>query len=365
MKEKKGLSSGILIPAGFLLGLLLLSCAEIPLNKISPPPAAKLRVFVLPLTGSPPPGGWGISHADFSRIQFRASRMILEGTGIYQVSTREDYLGVVGQRSISSSEWKSKDWALARRVGQALFADYVLIIERDHNAGVRFYQTALMNLETAKQFRVSFRVPLGKEHTEEWQQIGRVAYAEIFREAKNDMLATAMRKGRSSAPSPPKEPEKPAPSPPKVREVDLGETLKPEPSPARTRLAVYDFNASEPLKIAALVLSEALREELFRLGHFTLVNRENMVQILDEMGAQQTGLVDEKQAVRAGKGLAAGQIILGQVGSFGNTLVLQVKRIDVETQATLSLGSLKCALGKEDEMLAGLPDLARRLAGKQ
>ena len=105
MKEKKGSSSGILIPAGFLLGLLLLSCAEIPLNKISPPPAAKLRVFVLPLTGSPPPGGWGISHADFSRIQFRASRMILEGTGIYQVSTREDYLGVVGQRSISSSEW--------------------------------------------------------------------------------------------------------------------------------------------------------------------------------------------------------------------------------------------------------------------
>jgi hypothetical protein len=365
MRGKKELRLGILISAGFLLALLLPSCAEIPLNKISqPPPAAKLRVFVLPLTGSPPPTGWGLSHAEFARTQFQATRRILEGTGIYQIPTREDYLAVIGQRPISSTEWKKKDWALARRAGQALFADYVLIIERDHNAGIRFYQTALMNLETAKRFRVSFRVPLGREHLEEWEQIGRVAYAEIFREAKNDMLATAMRKGRMSAPGPPKEPEKPELSQPKVREVDLGEALKQPPGPARARLAVYDFDASEPLKIAALVLSEALREELFRQGNFTLVNRENMVQILNEMGTQQTGLVDEKQAVQAGKGLAASQIVLGQVGSFGNTLVLQVKRIDVESQATLSLGSVKCALGKEDELLAGLPELARKVAGK-
>jgi hypothetical protein len=365
MRGKRRFFSGILISAGFLLALLLPSCAEIPLNKISPPPAAKIRVFVLPLTGSPPPNGWGMPHAEFARIQFRATRMTLEGTGIYQIATREEYLAVVGQRSISNSEWKKKNWALAGRVGQALFADYVFIIERDHNAGVRFYQTALMNLETEKQFRVSFRVPLGREHLEEWQQIGRVAYAELFREAKNDMLATAMRKARFPAPGPPKQQGKPEPSQPKVREVDLGEALKQPPAPARARLAVYDFSASEPLKIAALVLSEALREELFRQGNFTLVNRENMVQILNEMGTQQMGLVDEKQAVQAGKGLAASQIVLGQVGSFGNTLVLQVKRIDVESQATLSLGSVKCALGKEDELLAGLPELARKVAGKQ
>ena len=366
MRGKKEWTLSILISAGFLMALLLPSCAEIPLNKISPPPpAAKLRVFVLPLTGSPPPKGWGKPHEDFARNQFRATRMTFEGTGIYRIATREDYLGVVGQQSISNSEWRAKDWTLARRVGQALFADYTLIIERDYNAGGRFYNTVLINLETAKQFRVSFRVPLGPEHQEEWQQIGRVAHAEIFREAKNDMLATAMRKGRLSVPSPAKEPGKAEPSPPKVREVDLGEALKQEPSAARTRLAVYDLNASEPLKIAALVLSEALREELFRLGQFTLVNRENMVQILEEVGVQQTGLVDEKQAVKAGKGLAAPQIVLGQVGTFGNTLVLQVKRIDVETQATLSLGSVKCALGKEDELLARLPELARKLAEKQ
>ena len=286
-------------------------------------------------------------------------------TGIYEMPTREEIRAVVGQQVFTPSEWKKNGWTLAKQVGQGLFADYVFIVERDFNTGFKFFQTLLINLATGKQFRVSFRVPKGREHREEWQQIGRVAYGELFREAKNDMLAAAMRKARLSAPSPPKEPEKPEPSQPKAREVDLGEALKQQPAPARTRLAVYDFNASEPLKIAALVLSEALREELFRLGHFTLVNRENMVQILNEMGTQQTGLVDEKQAVQAGKGLAAGQIILGQVGAFGNTLLLQVKRIDVETQATLSVGSVKCALGKEDELLVGLPELARKVAGNQ
>ena len=132
----------------------------------------------------------------------------------------------------------------------------------------------------------------------------------------------------------------------------------------RTRLAIYDLESPEPFKTVALILSEALREELFRLGRFTLVNRENIVQVMNEMGLQQTGLVDEKQAVQAGKGMAARQIIMGKFGILGNTSILQAKRIDVETQGTLALSSLKCALGKEEELLSSLPDLARKLLDK-
>ena len=101
------------------------------------------------------------------------------------------------------------------------------------------------------------------------------------------------------------------------------------------------------------------------MGAFSLVNRENMDQVLNEMGLQQTGLVEEGQAVRAGKGLAAAQIVLGQFGVLGSTSVLQVKRIDVETQGTLAVGSLRCSQGREEELLAGLSDLARKLAGKK
>jgi hypothetical protein len=384
MGEKKKLAMGSLLLGGFCLCLLMGGCAEVRLYTIpAPPPSAKLRILVLPLTGSAPPGDWRTPHEEFARKQRGAIQNILRETGIYELPTREEFRTVVGQQEFTSYEWRKNDSALAKRVGQALFADYVMLIERDFHAGVRFRQVELINLETGKHFRVSLRVPGGPNYKEEWIQIGRVALREIFRDAQGDMLDTAMRKSRLAAASMPrpaaeggqgpvasslrtqsKEPVKPAPLPPPVRQVDLEEAVKERPAAGRTLVAVYDFNTSEPLRVAALILSEALRAELFRLGYFTLVNRENMVQVLNEMGVQQTGLVDEKKAVQAGKGLAAKQIILGQFGALGHTLLLQVKRIDLETQTTLSFGSLTCPLGKEDEMLASLSQLARELAGK-
>jgi hypothetical protein len=146
--------------------------------------------------------------------------------------------------------------------------------------------------------------------------------------------------------------------------LDLEKILTTESKPdGRKRLAVYDLETSEPLKVVALILSESLREELIRLGSFALVNRENLVQVLKEIELQMTGLVDEKQAVKVGKGLAANQIVLGRYGALGNTAILQAKRIDVESQGTLAMGSLKCSQGREDELLAHMSDLARKLAG--
>ncbi len=374
MGGEKKLAAGSVISVGFFLILFMGGCAEVRLNTIpAPPPSAKLRVLVLPLTGSAPPGGWKTPDEEFMSKQLGVIGNILRETGIYAMPTKEEFDTVVGKQKFTNWEWQEKGQALAKRVGQALFSDYVMIIERAFNARVRFHDVWLTNLESGKQFRVSFRAPLGGRYNEEWVQIGRVALREIFRDAKGDMLATAMRKrslsaeGRTSHPAGEGKKEEPGgPAlPVRSRQVDLEEALKERPaSAARALVAVYDFNSSEPLRVAALILSEALREELFRLGSFTLVNRENMVQVLNEMGVQQTGLVNEKQAVQAGKGLAARQIILGQFGALGKILLLQVKRIDVETQATLSLSSIKCALGKEDDMLATLPQLAKELARK-
>jgi hypothetical protein len=371
MGKKKKLAMGSLLLGGFFLFLFMGGCAEVRLHTIpAPPPSAKLRVLVLPLTSAAPPGDWKTSHEEFARKQIGAIRKILRETGIYEMPTREEYRTVIGQQEFTSWEWRKNDWALAKRVGQALFADYAMFIERDFHAGVRFRQVWLINLETGKQFKVSLNVPAGGRYNEEWAQIGRVALREIFQDAKGDMLDTAMRKSRSSTgritrPTAERDKEPVASSlRPQVRQVDLEEALKDRPTPGRALVAVYDFNASEPLRVPALILSEALRAELFRLGYFTLVNRENMIQVLNEMGVQQTGLVDEKKAVQAGKGLAAHQIILGQFGVLGKTLLLQVKRIDLETQTTLSFSSLKCPLGKEDEMLASLSQLARELAGR-
>lgn len=128
------------------------------------------------------------------------------------------------------------------------------------------------------------------------------------------------------------------------------------------RLVVYDFDAAERMKVVGLILTEALREELHHLGGFILVNRESMLKIMDEYKLQQTALVDEKQVVAVGKWLAANEAITGQLGALGNTSILQVKRVDITTMGTLSLGSLKCPAGQEDELLDQMPELARKLA---
>jgi len=383
--EKKGAAMGrgerlairILLLNALLGSLFMAACAEVRLQTITaPPPTAKLRVFVKPITGDS--GGLrslDATHPQFEKGVIQMTERMLKGAGIYEVVRQEDLQSVLGgKNSFSRGDWSKKNWALARQVGKALHAEYAIIIERSRYKGILYSEMVLVNVETGKQFSALVRVPL--KYRDDYRNMFRVSYRNIFREAKGDMLTTAFRKGRLIAPQsfgpkpavPVETPlpvEKlPAPPTPETS-IDLEQALTAEATtPGRTSLAIYDLTTSEPYKIVALILSEALREEVFHLGDFALVNRENIVQILNEIGLQQTGLVDESQAVRVGKGLAANQIMLGQYGVLGKTSILQAKRIDVATQGTLALESIKCTQGKEEEILAGLPEFARNLARK-
>jgi len=121
-------------------------------------------------------------------------------------------------------------------------------------------------------------------------------------------------------------------------QVDLEKALQAETrAEGRRQLAVYDLESGTQSKTVALILSEALREEIMKLDLFRLVSRENIVKVLEEMALQQTGLVEEKEAVKAGKGLAVQQVVLGRYGTLGKISVLQAKRVDVETQGPWGL----------------------------
>jgi len=132
-----------------------------------------------------------------------------------------------------------------------------------------------------------------------------------------------------------------------------------------TRLIVYDFDAVERLRIVGLILAEALREELYKLGGFVLVNRENMIQVMEEYKLQHSGLVDEKQSIKIGQLLAANEAVTGMLSPLGVTSILQEKRIDIKKMSTIALGSLKCQAGHEDELLDNISLLARKLVQSQ
>jgi hypothetical protein len=360
----------------FVLAFMAAGCAEVQVRTLpAPPPTAKLRVFVVPISSG---GKWMNSHEQYAKNMIDVAQRHFERLKIYEVVPEENLKLALGESWYSAQEWMGRwsrnNWELTRKVGKGLHAEYGVFTERYRKERDFFWRLALVNIETGRKFDVWMQVPEGI--ASRYQEIIPVSYREIFRQAKEDMLATAIQKGQArtpgSFPKPsappagkpsmsegPTVPEKPGPS------IDLEQVRKAEALTAgKTRLAVLDLNTSEPFKVVALILSEALREEIFRMGTFSLVNRENMDQVLNEMGLQQTGLVEERQAVRAGKGLAAAQIVLGQFGSVGGTSVLQVKRVDVETQGTLAVGSLRCPKGREEELLAGLSELARKLAGK-
>jgi len=377
-----------LLLAVSLCALLLPACATIQVGTLpAPPPTAKLRLCVLPVSDPLPPGRfWGIPHQEYTDLQYQGTARIFAAGGIYQVIDRSAVQAVLGDQVLMRWQLEPDGWSLARRIGRALHADYVLVSVRGlenptgGKFGTYFWESILINISNGRQFGVYFPFPktnLGERGIPKGTL--NVAYRELFRDAKSDMLETALYKSRLVAPgavaaagggkgaaAPKKSPE-PASgagdSRGKVRTVDLEKALEPAPPAAgRVQLVVYDLEAPDYLKPAALILSESLREELLNLGRFTLVNRENLRQMMDETKFQMSGLVDEKKAIELGRGLAANQIVTGKLGSLGATLIMQAKRTDVESFGTRAMGSIKCSLGKEEELMSQTSALARILS---
>jgi hypothetical protein len=395
----------------------LFSCATVHVHHLQePPPTAKLRVYVEAFTLGPSHWSWSVPHDQHAKNQIIRTGKFLEKKGIYEVVSTDDVKAVVGDQVLSYDLMKSNGWENARVIGKALHADYVLVTARNKsNVGTGewtfIFTTEIVNVETGAAFRsqISVNNIIASDH-EFATKLMRESYRDLFTQAKYDMMAVAVRKGRVYAPPAATTPAKvqeaaliakpagpaapmPAATAPEIAQPAAKrgalepkkETLsvaakaaapipeipgaglfeEPKRDPGAKKLVVYDLDSNEQYRTVALILTEALREEVFKLKQFVLVNREDLQKVLEEMALQQTGLIDEKQAVKTGKGLAANQVVTGQLGLLGKTLVMQAKRVDVETFTTLSLVSTKFTEGQEDEVLKKLPDFVRTLAGQQ
>jgi hypothetical protein len=403
-----GVKIRLILTAVILISLT--SCTTMHFRTIAspPPPAGKLRVAVLPITGDGGRRGWGLSHTEWSKFVFNITGQYLRETGVYDVVSIEEMNYVVGSQFLSTDEylWLKNDNALIKQYGKALYADYAMIITRQSlSADTYKYAVKFVNVDTGSlysAFDLFKHIRRGTDKNIEivTKEIFPSLYKKLFSESKGDLLATAIRKGqlmpieetkKPAAPetkialtpsAPPPEVKVPAPTTslterkpaPAMETKKKPQQTTPQKSSSiikdvkpsledKVRLVVYDFGASERLQVVSLILSEALREELFTLGIFSLINRENLAQVAQELQLQQSGLVDEKQIVKLGKWLAANEAVSGQLSQLGNSYILQAKRTDITTMNTLGFASVKCQAGQEDALLAGLPELARKIAG--
>jgi len=399
MKKDKNFSRKILFyPVLLIAAYYLCSCslAQVKMNPLPPPPpTAKLRVHVVAVTtGTPPQGFWDMTPEKYDAWMTVNTTKMLSKLGMYDVVPAADVKKVLGESRFAGWEWKRDNWALAKDVAQAVHADYVLCLERSWKLSLQQEMT-LFNMHTGMQFSTSGYLTQSRTNDERARaEIVRINYQTLFREAKGDFLRIALQKGRllsgekqpeatARAPKPVQEPstvaEKPAEKvtqgevKPKEKQLTIAEKQQAfekelekaisdkDKKHTGSRLVVYDFDTLEHLKVVGMILTESLREELHKLGGFVLISRENMSQFMEERKLQESGLVNEKQAIKLGEWMAANEAVTGKVAVIGSVSIVQAKRIDLTTLGTIALGSLKCKTGEEDSLLENMPELARLL----
>ncbi len=93
-------------------------------------------------------------------------------------------------------------------------------------------------------------------------------------------------------------------------------------------LAVLDFEPRGINSDQAVIITDMLRTELLKTGKITIVEREKINAIMKEHQYSEVGVTE---SVELGKILGVDKIIFGRIGVLGDSYIITVRMIDVET----------------------------------
>lgn len=128
-------------------------------------------------------------------------------------------------------------------------------------------------------------------------------------------------------------------------------------------LAVLDFDAIGISAQEARILTNRLRTNLVLLDIYSVIDRGNMEQILEEQDFQLAGCTSDECAVEVGQLLGAKLILAGSIGKIGQIFSIELRLIEVETGEIVKSSSYD-AKGEVDMLLTqGIPEAARKIAG--
>jgi hypothetical protein len=96
----------------------------------------------------------------------------------------------------------------------------------------------------------------------------------------------------------------------------------------KERVAILDFNEFNCPKATAKIITDMVGARVFESKVFTIVEREQIKQVFDELALQMTGCTDSNCAVKIGQMLSAGKIILGTVHK-ADMYIIVVKVVNV------------------------------------
>lgn len=115
--------------------------------------------------------------------------------------------------------------------------------------------------------------------------------------------------------------------------------------------------------------SETLTTKLVKVSEITVLERENLSKILEEIKFQYTGAVDEKTAVEKGKLYGADVIVFGSFQVIGDKLKVTARFVDVETRKIIDTaeanGNISDIFKLQDEIAFSLLDSLKIVLGEK
>ncbi len=128
-------------------------------------------------------------------------------------------------------------------------------------------------------------------------------------------------------------------------------------------IAVVEFEGNGISQTEAIALTDRLRNELFRLGAFEVVERGMMETILTEQDFQLTGCTSNECLVEVGQLLGARQVVGGRISRVGAMFTVSARVVDVETGKLLGVSDFDLRGGLEELLTMGMKQVALMLSG--
>jgi hypothetical protein len=126
--------------------------------------------------------------------------------------------------------------------------------------------------------------------------------------------------------------------------------------------AVLDFEGAGINKMEAVTLTQRLGSELVKTNVLIMVERNQMNEIMEEQGFQQSGCTSAECAAEIGALLGVQKMITGSFGKIGNTYTIDARMFSVETGQTEKTVT-KTYKGEVDDLLTQIEIVAWELVG--
>ena len=148
------------------------------------------------------------------------------------------------------------------------------------------------------------------------------------------------------------------------QETTLNAETAAQLAEGKQTVAILDFEGRGINQMEAATLTDRLMSEMVSTDAVIMVERNQMNEILQEQGLQQSGCTSSECAAEVGALLGVQNMVSGAFGKLGNTYTVDAKMFSVETGATIRSSS-KTHKGDVDGLLVIIEVVAWELVGLQ